>query len=543
MLDRLLRFYIPGFSVDDDEAFGLRVADGDAGFAPTEPLLHLDGPPARSFPAVVSLPPVPDGLVRPINQIRVGPAEDMPGFNLDESRLPHETTWFQTMAPGASPAYPDAGQALALLSDLRQSRAAAPAPPPWLSALLRMPLPPSPAGQRSVPQPPPKRSGAYQETLPQETLAPIASTRSLPSRGRAPSRPSELGARQSTFAERRPWNGGAGGRVDGDRPVPAPIAPGLAAGPLDQALGNGSLLRLQLGQPSGRVEADRASRPRDGAEALRRMPAPWAAPGRPAAGPTFVRTDAAPSTAPSWPLSRPATRSSRAGASPGSAPAGERRPPPAGEQSRTTSPTSEGGGQSALPSFVEAFREAATELGQSLADDVTQFGNRFYRDTILKAGSDLRRLAERFVDDAVGTTLSVLNSFPQARSEREFVAAFAAVFTILANAARGLAFERAVLDALNAAKNTKKISVEGVGRSVPDILLKGVTEIKSGLEIDNSLQLTVQAAYARAHRIPFNLVVSSTTRRVSEPVQTLVSETHGTIQRFDLETRVFSKFE
>jgi hypothetical protein len=48
----------------------------------------------------------------------------------------------------------------------------------------------------------------------------------------------------------------------------------------------------------------------------------------------------------------------------------------------------------------------------------------------------------------------------------------------LANAARGLAFERAVIAALNAAKNKTKIHAPGLGRSIPDILNEGVTRNK-----------------------------------------------------------------
>src|SRR5262249_28097312 len=151
------------------------------------------------------------------------------------------------------------------------------------------------------------------------------------------------------------------------------------------------------------------------------------------------------------------------------------------------------------------------------------FGNRFYHDTILRASDDLARLAERFTNDPSKTVLSILNSFPQTRVEGEFLASIAAVLTILANAKRGSEFERAVVNALNAGdaatrieKNTTKISVEGLGRSIPDILLRSVKEIKSGLEIDNSLQIMVQAAHAKATGVPFSLIVSPTTRRISK---------------------------
>jgi Restriction endonuclease fold toxin 7 len=187
---------------------------------------------------------------------------------------------------------------------------------------------------------------------------------------------------------------------------------------------------------------------------------------------------------------------------------------------------------------------------EELASVIARFGNRLYHDSILKPGDDLARLAERFANDPGKTTFSVVDSFPQTRVQGEFLAGIAAVFTILANAVRGLEFERAVLNALNAArtatkieKNTTKIGAEGLGRSVPDILRKGITEIKSGMEIDDSVQLKVQAAYAKATGVPFNLVVSPSTRRVSQTVQQRVDGTGGTIQRFDPATGVFTPFK
>jgi hypothetical protein len=203
-----------------------------------------------------------------------------------------------------------------------------------------------------------------------------------------------------------------------------------------------------------------------------------------------------------------------------------------------------------LSRFIEQYQRTTTDLVEDLASAIARFGERFYHDSILKPGDDLARLAERFADDPVKTTLSVLNSFPQTRIEGEFLASFAAVFTILANSRRGLAFEKDVLDALNAArlmpnvsKNTSKIGVEGLGRSVPDILLKGITEIKSGVEINNSVQLKVQAAYAQATGVPFSLIVSPTTQRISQEVKKAVRDTGGTIQRFDSATGTFTPFQ
>jgi hypothetical protein len=180
---------------------------------------------------------------------------------------------------------------------------------------------------------------------------------------------------------------------------------------------------------------------------------------------------------------------------------------------------------------------------KELASAITRFGNRIYEDSILKAGSDLARLAERLAAEPRETIDSVLNSFPQTRVEGEFLAGISAVFTILMNAVRGGEFEIAVLKALEAAKNKTKIEVKGVGRSIPDILNEGIREIKSGVEIDSSQQLRTQYAYAQKKRLPFNLVVGPATRRVSQRVREMVYNTGGTIQRFDPATESFTPFK
>ena len=202
-----------------------------------------------------------------------------------------------------------------------------------------------------------------------------------------------------------------------------------------------------------------------------------------------------------------------------------------------------------LSQSIEDYRRAAAAGIGELESAVSTFGKQLYEDSFLTARDNLARLADRFSYDPVGATLSVLNSFPQTRVEGEFAASFAAAYIFLANVARGLEFERAVFEALNAAqqairinKNTTKISVEGMGRSVPDILHQGIREIKDVVEIDSSVQLRVQAAYARAFGMPFSLIVSPSTKRISDSVQQMVRDTGGTIQRFDPATGTFTPF-
>ena len=199
---------------------------------------------------------------------------------------------------------------------------------------------------------------------------------------------------------------------------------------------------------------------------------------------------------------------------------------------------------------IEDYRRATADQIDELVGTIATYGSRIYEDSILKARDDLARLAERLRNDPSETVLSILNSFPQTRVEGEFVSGIAAVLTILANAKRGLTIERAVIDALNAPsqaikinKNTGKIGVDGLARrSVPDLLHRGITEIKSGVEINNSPQLVVQVAYCKAFRKPYNLIVSPTTKRISQKIKDAVRETGGTIQRFDPSTGVFTPF-
>ena len=57
------------------------------------------------------------------------------------------------------------------------------------------------------------------------------------------------------------------------------------------------------------------------------------------------------------------------------------------------------------------------------------------------------------------------------------------------------------------------------------------------------IQLRVQVAYAKATGVPFSLIVSPTTQRISKVVTKAVEETGGTIQRFDPVTGTFTPFK
>jgi RHS repeat-associated protein len=80
---------------------------------------------------------------------------------------------------------------------------------------------------------------------------------------------------------------------------------------------------------------------------------------------------------------------------------------------------------------------------------------------------------------------------------------------LAANAAAGREFEQAGIQALNAAKNTTTVYVPGIATgSIPDVLNAGLTEFKTAVEINNSLQLRIQTAYAALTGQPLNLVVT-----------------------------------
>jgi hypothetical protein len=90
--------------------------------------------------------------------------------------------------------------------------------------------------------------------------------------------------------------------------------------------------------------------------------------------------------------------------------------------------------------------------------------------------------------------------------------------------------------------NNRVVNVPGVGRSIPDSLIRGVAEIKGGLEIDSSLQLRVHVAHTNSQKLPFNLVVAPTTWWISEDVKEAVRKSGGTILRFYPATGKFGPF-
>ncbi len=105
------------------------------------------------------------------------------------------------------------------------------------------------------------------------------------------------------------------------------------------------------------------------------------------------------------------------------------------------------------------------------------------------------------------------------------------------NAVRGRAFEKQVIKALGATKNTASVKVSGVGRAIPDVIDQGgFTEIKDVIDLSYTKQLQIQVAASPG---PFNLIVSPRTQTISDPLQRAVRNSRGTIRVFDPATGLF----
>jgi hypothetical protein len=554
----------PGFNVDESEVPpGDGAAAGGTLAAPPMPqypswprtlgsTLRLQNP-LRSAP-----PSDPPGLwVTPANSVpgfRLNPQDESTSFNLNETDgSPREGTWPDGMPPDAAPPEGrDVAQTWPLPPGVEDPAQPVPSGiPDWLYKLVTTPLPPlstavdPQTGRRIVPYGPlvnPVRS--YQGT-----------DQNVPTAGNVPtyvgginSSP-DLRSVEARRAEQWPFS------HTSDRPADTNVRTGAAnAQNIDpqsaarEATWNNRPQPLTVGQPYAQVNGGKLQDPLSVGIARQAPSVPPTLSVRPVADPnlTLANSGDADVQQPQQqglPPQNKQTHQQIPASSPGTGrpdtPAALRTP----EKPGTEMTAAERQPDQELSQFVEECRRAAADLTQELARVATRFGTRVYEDTILKIGSDLALFAERFADDPGETADNLLASFPQTRVEGEFFAGFAAVFTILANAVRGGEFERAVLKALEAKKNKTKITVEGVGRSIPDILDKGITEIKSGVEIDSSPQLRTLSAYARKNRVPFNAVVGPATRRVSKTVQELVSDTGGTIKRFDPATGSIKPFK
>jgi RHS repeat-associated protein len=105
---------------------------------------------------------------------------------------------------------------------------------------------------------------------------------------------------------------------------------------------------------------------------------------------------------------------------------------------------------------------------------------------------------------------------------------------------RGLLFERQALAAAGLRENktavTGRTSRGVVGRSVPDSLTGGITEVKDRRVVAYTRQLQIQADAALDRGVPFNLIVSPRTRHVTRNVEEAVDMTGGSIRVYNPET-------
>jgi hypothetical protein len=509
--------------------------------------------PLRSAPPGDS----PGLWVTPANNLpgfRLNPQDELTSFNLNENDgSPREGTWPDGMPPdAATPEDRDVAQTWTLPPGVEDPAQPVPSGiPDWLYKLVTTPLPPlstavdPQTGRRIVPYGPlvnPVRS--YQRT-----------DQNVPTAGNLRTDVGGINALQDLSSVKTPsaeqWLPANMSERPADTNFSSSAVATQTTNPQSaarEATWNTRLQPLTVGQPYAQVNGGKLQYPRSAGIAPQGPGVPPTRSARPLADPNLILTNSGDADAqqPQQQGLPPQNKQTQQQIPVSPPDTGLADTPPAlriQEKPRTEMTAAERQSEQDLSRSVEECRRAAADLTQELARVATRFGIRVFEDTILKIGSDLALIAERFADDPGETADSLLASFPQTRVEGEFFAGFAAVFTILANAVRGGEFERAVLKAMEAAKNPIKIEVEGVGRSIPDILKKGITEIKSGVEIDSSPQLRTQSAWAKEHGVPFNLVVGPATRRVSESVKELVYKTGGTIQRFDPATGSFTPYQ
>ncbi|GMO63579.1 MAG: hypothetical protein Ta2A_10640 [Treponemataceae bacterium] len=114
---------------------------------------------------------------------------------------------------------------------------------------------------------------------------------------------------------------------------------------------------------------------------------------------------------------------------------------------------------------------------------------------------------------------------------------------IVKNNTVGGIFERQVIEALGAKKNTlgiPSVNNAGVeGKTIPDALFNGITEIKNAKNLSNTSQMQMQYNIAKSRQVPYNLIVSPRTETISAPLRVAVSDTGGVIKVYDPKTKMF----
>jgi hypothetical protein len=554
---------VPGFNIHEEEVSPGDRAPVGGSFAtlPTPqfpPWLQAPGLMLGSQNALSSAPPpdTPGLRIKPGNNLpgfHLNPQDELTSFSLNEDDSSRDGTWPGAISPTATtPDYGDSAPTRSLPPGVEEPVQRAPSEiPDWLSKLITMPLPPlstavDPQTRRRIVRYEPLLNavGSYQRT-----------DQNAPAAGNVPTYVGGIGSLpdvrpvEARRAEQWPFSPTSDRPAGIDVRTSAAIAqntnPQSAA---REATWNNRAQPPAVGQPYAEVHGDGLQDALSVGMARQQPSVPPTQSVGPFADPNLILANSGDADVqrPQQQGLPPQDKQPQQQIQASSPDTGRAETPPAlraPEKPGTEMTAAERQPEQGLSQSIEWCQRAAADLTQELARVATRFGTRVYEDTIQKIGSDLALIAERFARDPGETADSLLASFPQTRVEGEFFAGFAAVITILANAARGGEFERAVIKALGAEKNKTKITVEGEGRSVPDILDKGITEIKSGMEIDSSPQLRTQSAYAQNEREPYNMMVGPATRRVSKSVQDLVSRTGGTVRRFDPATGSIKPFK
>lgn len=125
---------------------------------------------------------------------------------------------------------------------------------------------------------------------------------------------------------------------------------------------------------------------------------------------------------------------------------------------------------------------------------------------------------------------------------------YQAALRVRANNRAGNGFEQQARKAMLAplGKGSKPVQITGSdGKTyVPDLPVGdeyGVTDVKNGKHLSNDPQLKAFGEYAKANKLPFNLVISPKTESMSEPLLANVRESGGTVTQFDPATKAFSE--
>ena len=413
MFNPFSRSFLPGFRVEPDGAPGFNLDDNglprrtNASFDGTFPdsatqqysdAAQTQSPPSISFrlPGAegwVLSTPVPGFRVSPQDEVpgfNVGPQNDVPGFNVDGNGVQQQQTTFGRPPGSVTPQEPNTAQtATPPAYDEELAPPVAPPLPEWSYQLGTMlpPLPPA-FDPRTEPR-------VEINSLPSIGPAMVPGAVSwLPSIAPQPPPGIDIPSRVATTQNAN------------FQPVAL------------QAMRNAWLPPLTVGQPYAQANGGELQEPRRFPMARQAVGVPPTQPARPLADSNFILANAGDAGVQQTPQQEPLPQTKPAQQQIPSSPSGTGRADTSPalriqEKPGTEMTVTERQPEQSLSRSIEECRRAAADLTQELAHAATRFGKRFYEDFILRAGSDLAQLAERFANEPVETADSILASFPQ----------------------------------------------------------------------------------------------------------------------------------